>query len=124
VDAQLRYALRYEVGGLYSGVLDFEDALTRRSQRQLQRAFARISLAYDHYFKAGDLYKSYDPDAASSSSSSSSSNSYYGSKFDYAAGDVSSKLSFIAPSIEAPSLQDEIILLKGPDKGKIGIALH
>jgi len=119
VDAQLRYALRYEVGGLYSGVLDFEDALARRSQRQLQRAFARISLAYDHYFKAGDLYKSYDPDAGTSSSSNS--NSYYGSKFDYAAGDVSSKLSFIAPSIEAPSLQDEIILLKGPDKGKTGI---
>ena len=39
----------------------------------------------------------------------------YGMDFD----DVSNlKLSYIAPSIEAPRLQDEVILLKGPDKGR------
>ena len=34
-----------------------------------------------------------------------------------------SKLSYIAPSIEAPSLQDEVIMLKGPDKGRKGTVL-
>ena len=55
-----KYALRYEIGGFYSGIKDFENAVEKKSQRQLQRAFARISLAYDRYYKAGDLYREYD----------------------------------------------------------------
>lgn len=60
VDVSLRYALKYEIGGFYSGIKDFEDAVQKKQQRQLQRAFARISLAYDRYYKAGDLYQEYD----------------------------------------------------------------
>lgn len=119
IDVSLRYALRYEVGGLYNGVQDFNDAITKRSERQAQRAFARISLAYDHYFKAGDLYEKYDDYQRESNMKDGS---YYGSRFD-SANDVSSKLSYIAPSIEAPSLQDEVVMLIGPDKGKIGTVL-
>ena len=33
------------------------------------------------------------------------------------------KLSYVAPSLEAPGLQDEIVLLKGPDKGRKGVVL-
>ena len=110
VDVALRYALRYEVGGFYTGVKELEDAITRKSPRQAQRAFARISLSYDHYLKAGDLYLTYDP----AFNNQISSVSYF---------DEFNKLSYIAPSIEAPGLQDDIILLKGPDKGREGQVL-
>jgi len=55
VDVALRYALRYEVGAMYSGVQELEAAIENRSPRNTQKSFAKISLAYDHYLKAGDL---------------------------------------------------------------------
>lgn len=36
---------------------------------------------------------------------------------------AASKLSYIAPSIEAPALEDEVVMLKGPDKGRVGTVL-
>jgi hypothetical protein len=33
------------------------------------------------------------------------------------------QLNYIAPSIEAPGLEDEVVLLKGPDKGRKGVVL-
>lgn len=128
IDSSLRYALRYEIGGFYSGVRDFEEAIQKKSQRQLQRAFARMSLSYDHYYKAGDLYDEYEKyniDPIDSKGSSDGGNDgasllYYGSKYDQAVG---SKLNYIAPSIEAPTLQDDIVMIKGPDKGRNGVVL-
>ena len=136
IASALRYALRYEVGGFYSGVTDFEKAVTKQSQRQAQRAFARMSIAYDHYLKAGDLYSTYEGDnlqqadllAGAGSGPGSGSGSGAGSgagSGSAAAGYYSNpqQLSYIAPSIEAPGLQDEVVLLKGPDKGRVGVVL-
>ena len=53
VDEALRYALRYEVGSMYSGVQQLEVAIENRNPRNAQKSFAKISLAYDHYLKAG-----------------------------------------------------------------------
>ena len=61
VDEALRYALRYEVGAMYSGVQQLEEAIENRSPRNAQKSFAKISLAYDHYLKAGDLLASPPP---------------------------------------------------------------
>ena len=44
------------MGAFYSGVQDLESAISKKSARQTQRAFAKMSLAYDHYLKAGNLY--------------------------------------------------------------------
>ena len=118
VDAALRYALRYEVGGFYNGVQDFERAIDIKSQRQAQRAFARISIAYDHYLKAGDLYLDYD------GIDEKNTDSYYGSSSDSTLQNgFAARLNYIAPSIEAPGLQDEVVLLKGPDEGRKGVVL-
>lgn len=117
VDAALRYALRYEVGGFFNGVQDFERAIDIKSQRQAQRAFARISIAYDHYLKAGDLYLDYD------GLDEKNTDSYYGSSSDSTLQNGFARLNYIAPSIEAPGLQDEVVLLKGPDKGRTGVVL-
>ena len=106
IESALRYALRYEVGGFYSGVQDFERAVERRAPRQAQRAFARMSISYDHYLKAGDLYTVYEDNFDVSPSYSNPK-----------------QLNYIAPSIEAPGLEDEVVLLKGPDKGRKGVVL-
>lgn len=120
VDKALRYALRYEVGGFYTSVKDLEDSLNRKGIRAAQRAFAKMSLSYDRYLKAGDLYTEYEPD-------NTIAIDIYKKKL---ASDLTGsnrlkdgKLNYIAPSIEAPGLQDEIILLKGPDKGRKGQVL-
>jgi hypothetical protein len=61
IDSALRYALRYEVGGFYSGVKEFEVAVEKHNQRKAERAFSKMSLSFDHFVKAGDLYEKYDP---------------------------------------------------------------
>ena len=93
---------RYEVGGFFSGVQDFEDAVKIQKQRQAQRAFARMSVAYDHYLKAGDLYTKYFPDSNPTIYERISDGSY------------------IAPGIEAPGLNDKVLVLNGADKGREG----
>lgn len=115
VDKALRYALRYEVGAFYGGVQEFEQAVAKKSARQSQRSFARMSLAYDHYLKAGDLYLEYD-EVDFENTEIAYRNPVYAelSKM---------KLNYVAPSLDAPGLQDEIILLKGPDKGRKGTVL-
>ena len=124
IDAALRYALRYEVGGFYSGVTDFERALEKQSQRQAQRAYARISIAFDHYLKAGDLYSTYEGEIFENTDAWARRDvGMINSAELKEASSGSSQLNYIAPSIEAPGLQDEVVLLKGPDKGRIGIVL-
>ena len=115
VDKALRYALRYEVGAFYGGVQEFEQALAKKSARQAQRSFARMSLAYDHYLKAGDLYLEYD-EVDFENTEAAYRNPVYAEL-------AKTKLNYVAPSLEAPGLQDEIILLKGPDKGRKGTVL-
>ena len=115
VDKALRYALRYEVGAFYSGVQDFEGAVGKKSARQTQRAFAKMSLAYDRYLKAGDLYLEYDEVDVENTEAAYGNEVY--------AELAKSKLNYVAPSLEAPGLQDEIVLLKGPDKGRKGTVL-
>ena len=115
VDTALRYALRYEVGAFYGGVQDFEQAIAKKSARQAQRSFARMSLAYDHYLKAGDLYLEYDEVDFENTEIAYRNPEY--------AELSKTKLNYVAPSLEAPGLQDDIVLLKGPDKGRKGTVL-
>ena len=63
----------------------------------------------------GDLYERYEEDDEENTEA-------FARKFGMDFDDVSNlKLSYIAPSIEAPRLQDEVVLLKGPDKGRFVI---
>jgi len=105
------------VGAFYNGVRDLEQAVNKQSPRQAQRAFAKISLAYDHYLKAGDLYERYEDDGDDAMAGKAT----YGP--DYFDDLSSMRLSYVAPSIEAPGLQDDVVLLKGPDKARKGVVL-
>lgn len=111
IDVSLRYALRYEVGAFFTGVKELEDAIQSQKIRNAQRAFAKMSLSYDRFLKAGDLYAEGGDEASLSLLSVRDSI------------ESDSKLSYIAPSIEAPGLTDEILLLRGPDKGRKGTVL-
>ena len=122
VDVALRYALRYEVGGFYTGAQQLEQGVNARSIRQAQRAFAKMSLSYDRYLKAGDLYVLYDRDDPSNTEQAKKA-FLKGLQDGAYRGPSSAALQYIAPSIEAPRLQDEIVLLKGPDKGQRGQVL-
>lgn len=117
VDKALRYALRYEVGGFYTGVQELEKGIERKNQRQTQQAFARMSLSYDRYLKAGDLFVEYERDRIENTEKEYAKEL---AQFSLQSGD---KLNYVAPSIEAPGLKDDIILLKGPDKGREGKVL-
>ena len=111
IDESLRIALRYEVGAFFTGVKELENAIQEKKIRNAQRAFAKMSLSYDRFLKAGDLYVEGGDDAGLSLINVRDSI------------ESDSKLSFIAPSIEAPGLTDEIVLLRGPDKGRKGTVL-
>eukprot|EP00929_Paragymnodinium_shiwhaense_P053233 TRINITY_DN26648_c0_g1_i1.p1 TRINITY_DN26648_c0_g1~~TRINITY_DN26648_c0_g1_i1.p1 ORF type:complete len:787 (-),score=113.08 TRINITY_DN26648_c0_g1_i1:285-2513(-) len=105
VNEQLRFALRYEVGRMFSAVHDFDIAVSQRSIRNVERAFAQASLAYDRYLKAGDLYTGYDP---------VTSTTVFFENID------ERSLVYQRLSLGQPGIRDEVLVIQGPDKGKVG----
>eukprot|EP00438_Fugacium_kawagutii_P016642 Skav205662 [mRNA] locus=scaffold458:317293:332839:+ [translate_table: standard] len=70
VDESLRFSLRYEVGAFFRHLRELEAAAFRKDMRPnpvvpppgAEEASALMSLSYDRYLKAGDLYEGYDKD--------------------------------------------------------------
>jgi len=56
-----RVAMRYEVGKLFSSLDRLNSAAKAKDLEAMQKAFADMSLAFDRYVKAGDLYAGADP---------------------------------------------------------------
>lgn len=123
VDVALRYALRYEVANVFNGVKSLEDAVTVERQRSAQRAFAEISLAYDHYLKAGDLYTTYEEANCEILEGGVTVPECWTYKETLLTYDRIPSESYIAPGIESPGINDEVVVLKGPDKGRRGTVL-
>ncbi|CAM9323754.1 unnamed protein product [Ectocarpus fasciculatus] len=108
VDTTSRVALRYEVGRFYGAVERLKRAAEQQNNREAQTAFAAMSVAYDRYLKAGNLYDGYD--------SVTSTEGFY--------ADVSnSSLKYVPPSKDPPKIKDNVLLLAGPDKGKTGYVI-
>ncbi|CAM9406744.1 unnamed protein product, partial [Pylaiella littoralis] len=105
VDTTSRVALRYEVGRFFGAVERLKRASEDQNGREAQNAFASMSVAYDRYLKAGNLYESYD--------TITSTEGFY-------AGVSNSALKFVPPSRDPPKIKDSVLLLAGPDKGKTG----
>lgn len=124
VDVALRYALRYEVGGFFTGLKDLESAIDARRIRTAQRAYSKISVAYDHYLKAGDLYEIYEEQnckvLVGGETVPECWEKEVGSGLTY--NEISTE-SYIAPGIEAPAISDKVVVLIGPDKGRTGSVL-
>lgn len=102
---QLRGSLKFEVGRFTRGVNNFDDAVQKRNIREIERAFADMSLAYDRFLKAGNLYEGYDP--------ITSTTIFYDNIDD-------SQLVYTPISLEQPRIRDEVLVIQGPDKGKVG----
>ncbi|CAM9151913.1 unnamed protein product [Scytosiphon promiscuus] len=105
VDTTSRVALRYEVGRFFGAVERLKRAAEEQNNREAMTAFAAMSVAYDRYLKAGNLYDGYD--------NVTSTEGFY-------AGVANSSLKYVPPSKDPPKIKDNVLLLAGPDKGKTG----
>jgi len=100
-----REALRFETRSYLRGTMNLSKAIAQRKVRAVEEAFAKTSLAYDRYLKAGDLYSGYDP--------VTSTTVFFRNIYD-------SQLQYTPIALEQPKIRDEVLVLQGPDKGKVG----
>ncbi|CAE8616790.1 unnamed protein product [Polarella glacialis] len=105
VTSQLRSALDFELSRLSKALGDFEAAVELRRVRDVERAFAEMSYSYDRYLKAASLYEGYDP--------ITSTEIFY-------EGIPDSQLRFTQLVLQKPTIRDEVLVIRGPDKGKVG----
>mmetsp|Transcript_28637 Transcript_28637/g.71453 ORF Transcript_28637/g.71453 Transcript_28637/m.71453 type:complete len:346 (+) Transcript_28637:104-1141(+) len=108
VDENTRFALRYEVGRLFGSVERLKRAVDKKDVRETEEAFAAMSVSFDRYLKAGDLYEVYDPIISTEK---------------FFEGVEDSQLVYVPPLRDPPKIRDQVLLLRGPDKGKTGILL-
>eukprot|EP00560_Eucampia_antarctica_P006046 CAMPEP_0197826412 /NCGR_PEP_ID=MMETSP1437-20131217/3372_1 /TAXON_ID=49252 ORGANISM="Eucampia antarctica, Strain CCMP1452" /NCGR_SAMPLE_ID=MMETSP1437 /ASSEMBLY_ACC=CAM_ASM_001096 /LENGTH=325 /DNA_ID=CAMNT_0043426837 /DNA_START=35 /DNA_END=1012 /DNA_ORIENTATION=+ len=107
-DAGLRVALRYEVGRFFGSLERLKQATNRRALNEAYLAYSDMSLHYDRYLHVGGLY------------------SYYDATIDNEplyANIPRSALTYADPVRYPPEVRDLVILVKGPDMGKIGILI-
>lgn len=107
VDKALRFELRFEVGQFSQARNTLADAVKKQDARLAQFAFAELSLSYDRYLKAGELYQGTDGVTNTELLYQTKTGSNLAIKFE-------------PPILDPPVLRDKIIVTNGPDKGKSG----
>jgi len=80
-------------------------AIENQKVREVEEAFAKTSLSYDRFLKAGDLYEGYDP--------VTSTTVFFKNISD-------DQLRYTPLALQQPQIRDEVLVLQGPDKGKVG----
>eukprot|EP00931_Biecheleriopsis_adriatica_P010855 TRINITY_DN111919_c0_g1_i1.p1 TRINITY_DN111919_c0_g1~~TRINITY_DN111919_c0_g1_i1.p1 ORF type:complete len:767 (+),score=156.82 TRINITY_DN111919_c0_g1_i1:28-2328(+) len=105
VRAATRDSLEFETKQFNTGLARLEKAISSRKVREVEEAFAKTSLSYDRYLKAGDLYTGYDP--------VTSTTVFFRDVKD-------SQLQYTPLALQQPQIRDEVLVLQGPDKGKVG----
>jgi len=98
-------ALRFELDRFNQALSDFDACVRAKNIRGTEKAFAEISVAYDHYLKAAALYEGYDP--------MTSTEVLYENITD-------SQLVYTPSAVQKPAIRDEVLVIRGPDKGKMG----
>lgn len=98
----LRDDLVREAKSMFRAVSDFEDSVANKSVRESEKAFANVSLSYDRYVKAGKLFSGYTPRE----------------KLEAVVDDKQLKYKRLA--LGQPRVRDEILVIRGPDKGTPG----
>ena len=93
--------------GFYAGIQDLDEACEAEKPRNAQRAFSRISVAYDHYLKAGDLYNIYEDPNCAVMIGGESLPECWSMRASIAYNEISAD-SYIAPGIDAPGISDEV----------------
>ena len=98
-------SLRFELERFNQALSDFDACVHARNIRGTEKAFAELSVAYDHYLKAAALYEGYDP--------MTSTEVLYKDVTD-------SQLVYTPVAVQKPAIRDEVLVIRGPDKGKMG----
>ena len=98
-------ALNFELFRFSRALDDFDACVNSKNIRGTEKAFAELSVAYDHYLKAANLYEGYDP--------LTSTEVLY-------RGVEDSQLNFTPIAVQKPAIRDEVLVIRGPDKGKMG----
>ena len=70
-----------------------------------------------------DLFAEYDDDLVENTDVTIKDKDKDDAQYAASVSSESKMLNYVAPSIDAPALQDQIVLLKGPDKGREGVVL-
>ena len=107
-DKGLRVALRYEVGRFFASLERLKQATSRRALQEAYVAFADMSLHLDRYMRVGGVYTYYDNTISNEP---------------YFRGIPDDALVYSNPDKDPPEVRDLVILVKGPDKGKVGILI-
>lgn len=147
IDKSIRFAMRYEVGKLFGAVDKLKKASGKKDLAAAQAAFAEISLAYDRYLKSGNLYEGdasqvkgdatadvpvklrqvTDPkkkeEAAAAANSKKAGGDGSGRSDGAVAAPAGKPPAEVLFSDEAPAIGDAIVLVDGPEKGKVGTLL-
>ncbi|CAE7206773.1 PET8 [Symbiodinium sp. CCMP2456] len=105
VNAATRESLYFYQMQFSVGIDRLEKAVANHKVREVEEAFAKTSLSYDRYLKAGDLYSGYDP--------VTSTTVFFQNVSD-------SQLQYTPLALSQPQIRDEVLVLQGPDKGKVG----
>jgi hypothetical protein len=100
-----RASLKFEVSRFRRAADELKPVVESRNIRDTERLFAELSISYDRFLKAGSLYAGYDP--------VTSTTVFYENIAD-------SQLVYTPLSLEQPRIRDEVLVLQGPDKGKVG----
>ena len=107
-DKGLRVALRYEVGRFFAALERLKQATARRALQEAYVAYADMSLHLDRYMRVGGIYTYYDNTISNEP---------------YFKGIPDEALVYSNPVKDPPEVRDLVILIKGPDKGKLGILI-
>lgn len=102
---ELRKAMVFELSRFTREIADFKQAAANRRIREVEKAFAELSVSYDRYLKAAQLYEGYDPIA--------STEVFY-------EGIEDNQLVYTPLVLQKPAIRDEVLVIRGPDKGKVG----
>lgn len=112
--ASSRVELRYEVGRFFSAVERLRKAAARRALKECYVAYSDAAVHFDKYLQLGDLYRYEDTDPIEVTRQDLS-------KFYEGIGD--SSLVYADPRRDPPQVQDLIVVIGGPDKGRTGIVI-
>ncbi|CAM9705766.1 unnamed protein product [Phaeothamnion confervicola] len=97
--------MQFEAQQIFLAVDDLHQAAKYKRVRSAERAYAKLALAYSRFLSAGNLVLRYDP--------VTSTEKLYQNIPDEA-------LRYDRSQKEPPKAQDEVLILKGPDKGRTG----
>lgn len=108
IEQNLRVALRYEANRFFGGIKQLKKTLKRKDLDDAYTAYSNMAIHFDRFLRVGSLYDYYDPIED------------YSKLYE---GIPSSALVYKSPKRDPPGVRDLVVMVQGPDKGRIGILI-